>query len=121
MKSGAVLSLAFVLASMLPAAARSREETVQAAATIAEWRMAQATTSTAPAQPSTEATTSTAPAQPSTDAGLKALKKSKAATASKPRRHKKVTSDEPARRSGAAIVKEGGKTCSGLDQYRVCW
>ncbi|WP_125461830.1 MULTISPECIES: hypothetical protein [Rhodomicrobium] len=24
-------------------------------------------------------------------------------------------------RSGAAIVKEGGKTCSGQDQYRVCW
>jgi hypothetical protein len=107
MKSGAVLSLAFVLASMLPAAAQSREETVQAAATTAEWRMAQATTSTAPAQPST-------------DAGPTAPKKSKTATAPKPR-HKKVTSDEPARRSGAAIVKEGGKTCSGLDQYRVCW
>ena len=108
MKSGAVLSLAFVLASMLPAAAQSREETAQAAATTPEWRMAQATTGTAPAQPSN-------------GAGSTAPKKSKTATASKPRRHKKVTSDEPVRRSGAAIVKEGGKTCSGLDQYRVCW
>ncbi len=105
MKSGAVLSLAFVLASMLPAAAQSREEAV---ATTAQWRVAQATTSITPAQPST-------------DAGSAAPKKSKTSTASKPRRHKKVTSDEPPRRSGAAIVKEGGKTCSGLDQYRVCW
>lgn len=24
-------------------------------------------------------------------------------------------------RSGTAIVKEGGKTCSGLDEYRICW
>ena len=108
MKSGFVLSLAFVLASMSPAAAQSREDAVQAATNPAPWRMAQATTSTAPAQPST-------------DAEAVPPKKSKAATASKPRRHKKVTSDEPARRSGAAIVKEGGKTCSGLDQYRVCW
>lgn len=107
MKSGAVLGLAFVLASMLPAAAQNREKTVAAVATTAQWRMAQATTSTAPAQPSTDVE----PASP----------KKKTATVSKPRRHKKVTSDEPGRRSGAAIVKEGGKTCSGLDQYRVCW
>ena len=119
MKSGAVLGLAFVLASMLPAAGQNREKALLAAAPSNEvnavragaipvpWRMAQATTSTAPAQPSTDAES--------------ASPKKKTATVSRPRGHKKVTSDEPVRRSGAAIVKEGGKTCSGLDQYRVCW
>lgn len=24
-------------------------------------------------------------------------------------------------RSATAVVKEGGKTCSGLDEYRICW
>lgn len=120
MNSRAVLCLACVLASLLPAAAQSREEAlltaeprseitgVRATAIPAPWRVAQATTSTAPAQPSTNAE---APSR----------KKAKTVTASKPRRPKKVTSSEPAGRSGAAIVKEGGKTCSGLDQYRVCW
>jgi hypothetical protein len=103
MKSVVILSLAFGLASLLPAAAQSREEAIPAQSRLAQ------------------ATTSTAPAQPSIDAGTTSPKKSKTATASKPRRHKKVTSHEPAPRSGAAIVKEGGKTCSGLDQYRVCW
>ena len=120
MNSRAVLCLACVLVSILPATAHNREEAllaaeprnegtaVQAAAIPAPWRVAQATTSAAPAQPST-------------DAEAPSPKKSKTVTTSKPRRHKKVTSGEPAGRSGAAIVKEGGKTCSGLDQYRVCW
>ena len=120
MKSGAVLSLAFVLASVSPGSAQNRQDAVlasapstgvtagQADANPAPWRMAQATTGTAPAQPSTEV-------------GPDSPKKAKRATASKPRRQKKTASDEPAHRSGAAIVKEGGQTCSGLDQYRVCW
>lgn len=66
--------------------------------------VAQAATDTAPAQP-TAGTASTSP---------------RTASAAKPRRRKK-TSGQPARKSGAAIVKEGGKTCSGLDEYRVCW
>ena len=120
MNSRAVLCLACVLAGLLPVAAQNREEAwltaeprhevtgVQAAAIPAPWRLAQATTSTAPAQPSTD---TVAPSP----------KKSKTVTASKPRRHKKTASGRPARKSGAAIVKEGGKTCSGLDEYRVCW
>ena len=119
MNSRAVLCLACVLASILPATAQNREEALLTeeprseitgvqAAIPAPWRVAQATTSAAPAQPST-------------DAEAPSPKKSKTVTTSKPRRHKKVTSGEPAGRSGAAIVKEGGKTCSGLDQYRVCW
>ena len=97
MKSGAVLCFTLGLANISPAAAQS-----QAGAPL---RMAQAATGSVPAQPLADA----APASPSTE------------PAAKPRRHKKTTSAEPARRSGAAIVKEGGKTCSGLDQYRVCW
>jgi hypothetical protein len=41
----------------------------------------------------------------------------------KPKKHKTVkkhTGEKPTR-SGAAIYKENGKTCSGLDQYKVCW
>lgn len=86
------------------------------AALPAPWRVAQATSGTTPAQTTTDAE----PAKPK-----------KAASATKPRRSKKTAADHqdheddqdhrPAQRSGAAIVKEGGKTCSGLDQYRVCW
>jgi hypothetical protein len=94
MKSRAALCLAFILATILPAAAEGG----------APSRMAQAATGATSAQPTT-------------DAGSPAS----TAPAAKPRRHKKTTSRQPAARSGAAIVKEGGKTCSGLDQYRVCW
>ena len=86
------------------------------AALPAPWKVAQATSGTTPAQTTTDAE----PAKPK-----------KAASATKPRRSKKTAADHqdhedhqdhrPAQRSGAAIVKEGGKTCSGLDQYRVCW
>jgi septum formation inhibitor MinC len=34
---------------------------------------------------------------------------------------KKAATTEKPVRSGAAIYKENGKTCSGLDQYKVCW
>jgi hypothetical protein len=97
MKSGAVLCLALILASISPAAAQSRAG--------APLRMAQAATGSVPAQPQADQAPASATAE----------------SAAKPRRHKKTTSAEPARRSGAAIVKEGGKTCSGLDEYRVCW
>jgi hypothetical protein len=97
MKSGAVLCLTLILANISPAAGQS-----QAGAPL---RIAQAATGSVPAQPQADA----APASTNTE------------PAAKPRRHKKTTSAEPARRSGAAIVKEGGKTCSGLDEYRVCW
>jgi hypothetical protein len=118
MKSRAVLCLAFVLACWLPAAAQSRADApfaamsanqagaLQAAPLTAPWRMAQAATGSAADEPTTDAGST----QPKT------------ATVSKPRRHKKTaTGQHPASRSGAAIVKEGGKTCSGLDEYRVCW
>ena len=55
---------------------------------------------------STTAATQESPAQPA-----------------KPKKHKTVkkhTGEKPTR-SGAAIYKENGKTCSGLDQYKVCW
>ena len=38
----------------------------------------------------------------------------------KPKTVKKTNGEKPTR-SGAAVYKENGKTCSGLDQYKVCW
>ena len=41
----------------------------------------------------------------------------------KPKKHKTVkrTTTEKPTRSGAAIYKENGQTCSCQDQYKVCW
>jgi hypothetical protein len=110
MKSGAVLCLACVLASVLPAAASPGVDR-QLAASSAE---------TAPLRVAQDATSE------STDEPKRPKKNSAATTSStthatKPRRHKKPEPDQPAARSGAAVVREGGQTCSGLDQYRVCW
>jgi ribosome-binding protein aMBF1 (putative translation factor) len=111
MKSGAVLCLACVLASVLPAAAaRGVDGQLLAAATEA---------ATLPvAQDATDAPADQPKKKPK---GKSTATTSSTAQATKPRRHKKPDDDQPAVRSGAAIVKEGGKTCSGLDQYRVCW
>ena len=37
----------------------------------------------------------------------------------KPKTEKKSPTQHA--RSGARIYKENGKTCSGLDEYKVCW
>ena len=81
MNSRALLFLAGFLVSISPAAAQS-------------WRVAQAETGATSAQTKTDAE----PAAP------------RPATAAKPRRAKKTSqaAHEPARKSGAAIVKEGG-------------
>lgn len=71
----------------------------------ASWRVAQAETGST----SSRTTTDAQPAAPPPGA------------VAKPRRPKKTSENQPAQKSGAAIVKEGGKTCSGLDEYRVCW
>jgi hypothetical protein len=112
MKFRALLCLATALACVLPAGAADANPRNTASASgpsampPAPWRLAQAATSTAPAQ----ATTDAEPAAPR-----------KAATAKQRRRKKPTEQQQPERKSGAAIVKEGGQTCSGLDQYRVCW
>lgn len=112
MKSGVALCLAFILASVLPAAA----------APGVDRQLATAATEAGPLFVAQDATSDTSADEPKP----KRKSKSTATTSStgqatKPRRHKKPDDDHPAVRSGAAIVKEGGKTCSGLDQYRVCW
>lgn len=114
MKSRGLLRLAFVAASLLPAAAQAAASApfpndgpgIEQVAPSLAWRVAQATTNTS----STQSTT---------DEGSQG-------TVVKPRHHKKTVAhqqqdQQPPQRSGAAIVKEGGKTCSGLDEYRVCW
>jgi hypothetical protein len=112
MKSGVVLCLACILASVLPAAAVPGVDR----------QLAAAATEAAPLRVAQDATDDASTDQPKPrrkSKGTATTSSTKQAT--KPRRHKKPDDDQPAVRSGAAIVKEGGKTCSGLDQYRVCW
>ena len=107
MNSRAVLCLACVLAGLSPAAASINDDgqtVMSGPMLVAPLRMAQDQTGATSAQTTTDAE----PAAPRP-------------AAAKPRRPKKTSEHEPARKSGAAIVKEGGKTCSGLDEYRVCW
>ena len=107
MNSRAVLCLACVLAGLSPANASINDggQYVTSGPVLpAPWRVAQAQTGSTSAQTTTDAE----PAAPRP-------------AAAKPRRPKKTSEHQPARKSGAAIVKEGGKTCSGLDEYRVCW
>ncbi|MDZ4791934.1 MAG: hypothetical protein SGJ17_12125 [Hyphomicrobiales bacterium] len=60
----------------------------------------------------TGATAQTDPAKPSATEKKPAAASTAAAPKQKP-------VQEPA--GGAAIFKENGKTCSGQDQYKVCW
>ncbi|MDX2265118.1 MAG: hypothetical protein NW215_09130 [Hyphomicrobiales bacterium] len=41
----------------------------------------------------------------------------------KPKSEKPASTAAPAKKpaNGAAVYREGGKTCSGLDEYKVCW
>lgn len=110
MKSRGLLRLAFVAASLLPAAAQAAASVSYDAPGIAPapWRVAQASTNTSSTQSTTDAASESQ------------------GTVVKRRHHKKTVAhqqqdQQPPQRSGAAIVKEGGKTCSGLDEYRVCW
>ena len=63
------------------------------------------------AQTDTTTTTTSTHQTSSTDASESGHKK--------PVKNKKTSQNHP--RSGAAVYREGGKTCSGLDEYKVCW
>lgn len=95
MKFGAAVCLGFLAVSVSPAAAQ----------TATPWKVAQAATG-------------------ATQSANDAASASQSTASVKRRHHKKPVAhqeQQPAQRSGAAIVHEGGKTCSGLDEYRVCW
>ena len=112
MKSGVVLCLACFLASALPAAATP----------LVDRHLGTAATEAGPLRVAQDATDDASTNQPKPrrkSKGTATTSSTKQAT--KSRRHKKPDDDQPPVRSGAAVVKEGGKTCSGLDQYRVCW
>ena len=112
MKLSAAVCFAFVLAG--PASLAAQE---QPAGTSAATQPA-----TSADQPT--GNTSPAPAASADAPAPKKVQKKKTAAAKSPKigvakTRQPETGEQP--RSGAAIVKQGGQTCSGLDQYRVCW
>ncbi len=104
MKVTAAFCMSFLLIGATPLLASSQNAAPgtgggSSAVTVpAQWRVAQSdTTTTTTSQTSTSSTS----------------------THKRHQKERKTASHHP--RSGAAIYKEGGKTCSGLDEYKVCW
>jgi type IV secretory pathway VirB10-like protein len=105
-----------------PAPNMSRPAPGVLAAPVVETKPADAQSAPkAGAKPSAALETPIRLAQADTDSASSQSQSSDGSTHKKHKAEKKVSNAHPQSESGARIYKENGKTCSGLDQYKVCW